>query len=75
MFASLRNRLQRARNRRKVIKAMGLKRVRIWVPDTRSPKFAEYLRRQAEAAAVSDNSDEELSCWMDSAVADVDQWK
>ena len=75
MFASLNNRLQRARMRRKVKKAVGLKRVSILVPDTRSRKFAEFCRRQAEKAAESDQKDDDLSSWMDSAVADHDQWK
>lgn len=75
MFASLRNRLQRARNRRKIIKAMGLKRVRIWVPDTRNPKFAEYLRRQAEKMAEADKQDPTIDSFLDAALAENDDWK
>ena len=75
MFASLHNRLQSARNRRKVIKALGLRRARIWVPDTRSPKFAEYCRRQAEKMAQADNQDPAIDSFLDAALAENDDWK
>ena len=75
MLATLRNRLQLARNRRKVIKSMGLKRVRIWVPDIRSPKFREYCRRQAEKMAEADRQDPNLDSFLDAALAENDDWK
>ncbi len=31
----------------------GLRLVQIWVPDTRSPEFAEEARRQSRAVAMS----------------------
>jgi len=37
------SRFQRFRARRK---AQGMRELRLWVPDTRSPGFAEELRRQ-----------------------------
>ena len=37
-------------------KALGLREVRLWVPDTRAPGFAEEARRQA---ALLDHSEDE----------------
>jgi hypothetical protein len=39
---------------RKRMRAMGLRPVTIWVPDSRSKKFEDEIRRQARAIARSD---------------------
>ena len=31
----------------------GLRLVQLWIPDTRTPEFAEEARRQSRAAAIS----------------------
>ena len=38
---------QRVRRRRDKLRAAGLRPVQIWLPDTRSPRFAEECARQA----------------------------
>jgi hypothetical protein len=35
------------------MRAQGLRRIEIWVPDTRSPEFAKEARRQCRALARS----------------------
>ncbi|MDF2865051.1 MAG: hypothetical protein K0S02_5323 [Achromobacter mucicolens] len=52
----------------------GLRLVRIWVPDTRRPGFAEECRRQSLAIALSDQADEQVERLMDDAAAEVDGW-
>lgn len=46
---------KRMANYRQRMRAAGLRPVQIWVPDTRSPAFAEICRRQARAVAASDD--------------------
>lgn len=53
----------------------GLRLVRIWVPDTRRPGFAEECRRQSLAIALFDKADEQLERLMDDAAAEVDGWR
>lgn len=53
----------------------GLRLVRIWVPDTRRPGFAEECRRQSLAIALSDKADAQLERLMDDAAAEVDGWR
>jgi len=35
-------------------KAKGLREVRLWLPDTRTPEFQEALRKQAEVIRASE---------------------
>ncbi|MBD9475203.1 antitoxin MazE family protein [Achromobacter sp. ACM01] len=53
---------------------VGLRQVRIWVPDTRRPGFAEECQRQSLAVASSDNDDKQLKRLMDETDAEVDGW-
>jgi len=55
---------------RQRMRAAGLRPVQIWVPDTRSPGFAEICRRQARAVAASDPGGDELMLF----VANVSDW-
>jgi len=48
------------------MRAQGLRPVQIWVPDTRSPDFAEKCRRQAQALAESDPAGDEVMAWIES---------
>lgn len=66
---------QRVQKRRAALRAAGLRPVQIWVPDTRRPGFAEECRRQARLVAASDAHDAELSDLMDSALADLNDWR
>lgn len=55
---------------RQRMRAAGLRPVQIWVPDSRSPDFAEKCRRQARAVAASDPAGDELMRF----VARVYEW-
>jgi len=55
---------------RQRMRAAGLRPVQIWVPDTRSPAFAEICRRQARAVAAGDPAGDELMRF----VASVYEW-
>ena len=66
---------QRVQKRRAALRAAGLRPVQIWVPDTRRPGFAEECRRQAQLIAAADAGDAELSELMDSALADLNDWR
>jgi hypothetical protein len=61
---------KRVANYRQKMRAAGLRPVQIWVPDTRSPGFAEKCRRQARAVAASDPAGDELMRF----VASVYEW-
>lgn len=45
---------------RQRMRASGLRPVQIWVPDARSPGFAEKCRRQALAVAAHDPAGDEI---------------
>jgi hypothetical protein len=42
-----------ARKRREKMRALGMREIRIWVPDTRSPEFKQEALRQMMAIANS----------------------
>ncbi|MFY7961182.1 MAG: antitoxin MazE family protein [Elsteraceae bacterium] len=44
----------KATSRREKLRAQGLRPIQIWVPDTRTPGFAEEARRQCLIANASD---------------------
>lgn len=44
---------EKVRAHRKRLRAQGLRPIQIWVPDTRSPKFAAEARRQCRLIAES----------------------
>jgi hypothetical protein len=53
----------RVERRREKMRAMGLRPVQIWVPDTRAPGFAAEARRQC--LLVNANRDAEIDAWLD----------
>ncbi len=57
--------------RRDKLRAMGLRPVQIWVPDTRAPGFAAEARRQSELVGRSAES-REAQAWIEanSSLAD-----
>lgn len=55
---------------RQRMREAGLRPVQIWVPDTRSPDFADICRRQARAVAAADPAGDEIMRF----VADVAAW-
>ncbi|MBX9909652.1 MAG: antitoxin MazE family protein [Beijerinckiaceae bacterium] len=50
-----------ARQRREKLRAKGMREIRIWVPDTRAPGFAEEARRQSLAVANSPGEKEDIA--------------
>ena len=55
---------EKVRAHRARLRAKGMRPVTIWVPDTRSPKFAAQARRQCLAANRSPNAAEDQR-WVD----------
>jgi hypothetical protein len=64
---------QRVQKRRETLRAVGLRPLQIWVPDTRRPGFLEECRRQAGLVAVADLADRGLQDFMEAALIDVDE--
>lgn len=62
---------KRVEKRRQALRAMGLRPVQIWLPDTRRPGFAEECRRQSLAVAQSDRGDHDLQVLLDAALDDL----
>ena len=61
----------RVKRHRERLRALGLRPLQIWVPDTRSPAFAEECRRQS-AALRDDPAEHEVAAFIE-AVADWDK--
>lgn len=64
----------RVQRHRDALRQAGLRPVQLWVPDTRSPDFAQECRRQSLLASQADAADAALVPLMDAALADVDGW-
>jgi len=64
-------RVQRHRN---TLRKAGLRPVRMWVPDTRRPDFAQECSRQCRLVAQADKADTQLHQLMDAALAEIDGW-
>lgn len=64
----------RVQKRRQALRAAGLRPVQLWVPDTRSPGFAEECRRQSLRVAQADLSDPDLLQAMDLLAGDIEGW-
>jgi hypothetical protein len=63
---------ERVQKRREALRAAGMRPVQIWVPDSRRPGFDAECRRQSQLVADSDASDQDLSGFLDAALADLD---
>jgi hypothetical protein len=61
---------KRVADYRQRMRAAGFRPVQIWVPDTRTPEFAEICRRQARAVAAGDPAGDEIMRF----VASVYEW-
>ena len=53
------------------LRALGLRPVQLWVPDTRTPAFAATCRRQSAVIAEADRSDSDVLEFLDLAVTDM----
>lgn len=62
-----------ARHRQRM-RAAGFRPLQIWVPDTRSPKFAAECRRQSLRIA-GDPEERKMMDALESGLDDVSDWK
>jgi hypothetical protein len=60
----------RVRRRRENLRRQGMRPLQIWIPDTRSPGFAEEARRQGALVAAALADDGDLNWWLDRAEKD-----
>jgi hypothetical protein len=61
----------KVRAHRAKLRASGLRPVTFWVPDTRTPEFAEQARRASLAMNAADARDEELWAFLDSVTDEL----
>ena len=66
--------LANVRRYRERMKAQGFRQLNLWVPDTRSPRFAAECRRQSQLAAAHDHANEVMDL-LDEAVSDLPGWE
>ena len=59
---------QRVRRHRQALRKQGLRPVQIWLPDTRTPEFAEEMRREALAINAADEKDDVMT-WIEEVAA------
>ena len=62
---------KRIQKHRQALRKAGLRPVRIWVPDTRRPGFADECRRQSLAVAQADAADANMLDFLDTALIDL----
>ncbi len=60
------------RRYREKMRALGFRPIQLWVPDTRSPKFAEECKRQSLIAAQHPSEREIMD--VIEAVQDSEEW-
>lgn len=65
---------ERVKKHRDALRAAGLRPVQIWVPDTRSPRFAAECRRQSLLVAQATAHESETLLWL-AQVADTEGWR
>ena len=70
--------VSRVQKHRAKLRAMGLRPVQLWVPNTKDPAFIAECRRQSRIVSESDKNDVEMQAFMDAAFADMwadPEWK
>ena len=55
------------------MRAHGFRPMQLWVPDTRSPKFAAECRRQSLSIARSPEGD--VESFLEAAAQELEDWK
>jgi hypothetical protein len=63
---------QKVSAHRKRLRAQGLRPIQIWVPDTRSPKFAAQASRQSRLVASSPHASEDQA-FIDALSNEIEQ--
>jgi hypothetical protein len=72
-MANAKTATERTQTHRQKMKALGMRPIQIWVPDTRSKKFLAEARRQS-LAARNDPHEKETMDWLDQ-VRDTRGWE
>ena len=67
------NSAQKMRQYRTRLRAAGLRPIQLWVPDTRSPKIIDAVRKQSLRAS-SDSRDPQIMDFIES-VMDHEEWE
>lgn len=67
---SARQSVQRYRDR---MRRAGLRLVQLWVPDTRTPGFAQECHRQSRVAAKNRRAEDDVMTWVEET-RDTDAW-
>ena len=65
---------ERVKKHRDTLRASGLRPVQIWVPDTRSPRFAAECLRQSRLVTQAAEHEADTLRWLEQ-VADTDGWR
>jgi len=55
------------------MREQGLRPIQVWVPGTRSPKFAAECRRQS--MAVARGPEDDVESFLEAAAQELDGWK
>lgn len=55
--------------------ARGFRQIQIWVPNTKSPKFADECQRQSFLASKREVHDRDLAQFLENALNDIEGWK
>lgn len=64
----------RVQKHREVLPTAGLRPIKLWVPYTRCPNFAEECHGQSRIAAEADKVDKDMQHFMDEAWIDLEDW-
>ncbi len=62
----------RVQKHRNTLRAMGMRPIQIWVPDTRQPAFVAESKRQSKLAADVDLNNQILMSFMHAALVDIE---
>ena len=75
MLWSKYKRIRDSRRHSKAMRAGGMRRIQIWVPDTNRPDFEEICREQVRSVAEANKKDQWLYRWMNATLADTEDSK
>jgi hypothetical protein len=71
MTVSINDRVKKYRNN---MRALGLRPVQIWVPDTKKSDFSEACLKQSRLIADTEKNDQTLHSTIEDAWLDIEGW-
>jgi hypothetical protein len=71
MTVSINDRVKKYRNN---MRALGLRPVQIWVPDTKKSDFSETCLKQSRLIADTEKNDQTLHSTIEDAWLDIEGW-